>query len=496
VNDKPLVLVVDDDDAMAATIVEALRAGGLPAAAAQSAHSALQSLEKQEAAVLVADVFLKGLNGQELVKQTAARSPATQVVLIGRDVPTYTVVAAMKEGAFDFIEKPLEPDHLLLVVRKALEHHRLQHENQALRRVYDLHTQRQDGFVAASPAMSSVLETIELVAPSELTVLVTGESGVGKELVANRIHARSRRGDRPFIAVNCGAIQETLLESELFGHVKGAFTGAIQDRQGLFEVADHGTLFLDEIGEMNLDLQVKLLRVLESSEFRRVGGTKLVHVDVRVVAATNKRLTDEVAAGRFREDLFYRLNVIHIEVPPLRERQEDIPAIVAAFLDAHHRKGLPRRAIAPEALAALQTYPWPGNVRELRNVIERSLILARGDVISVGDLPPTVAARAGASTAGALDPAGGPPLVVPDYDVRVPLGEVERRHILRVLAAHDGNKVRTARALGINVKTLYNKIKIYEEEGLLDAEVPAPTANDMVATRRIPRRAKKDEAPT
>jgi DNA-binding NtrC family response regulator len=332
------------------------------------------------------------------------------------------------------------------------------------------------------------------VAPRDVTVLITGESGVGKELVANRLHARSPRRDRPFVAINCGAIQETLLESELFGHVKGAFTGATQDRQGLFEVADGGTLFLDEIGEMNLDLQVKLLRVLETSEFRRVGGTKLVRVDVRVVAATNKRLQEEVAANRFREDLFYRLNVIHIEVPPLRGRVEDIPAIVEALLDAHHRKGLPRRTVSPEALQALCGYAWPGNVRELRNIIERSLILSRGDEIDASDLPPSIVrggpavgdVSPGPSTPGA--PARRPP---PEPDITTPLAEVERRHILRVLNHHSGNKVRTARALGINVKTLYNKLKAYEAEGVA---VPARTAEprDLQETRRIRRR---DEAP-
>jgi len=286
-------------------------------------------------------------------------------------------------------------------------------------------------------------------------VLITGESGVGKELVANRMHSLSRRHDQPFVALNCGAIQETLLESELFGHQKGAFTGATNDHQGLFEIASGGTLFLDEIGEMNLDLQVKLLRVLETSEFRRVGGTKLVKVDVRVVAATNKRLIEEVQSGRFREDLFYRLNVIHIEVPPLRERADDIPALVQAFLEAHHRKGLPLRTVVPEALAALTAYPWPGNVRELRNIIERSLILCRGDDITPDDLPSALV-RGGAQN-DALGRRGEP-----TYDLAVPLAEVERRHILRVLGANGGNKVRTARILGINVKTLYNKLKAYE----------------------------------
>ncbi|MCO5167919.1 MAG: sigma-54 dependent transcriptional regulator [Planctomycetes bacterium] len=453
-NEKPPVLVVEDDEALREFLVRALKVDGYAVQAAPDAASALGIAEGQEPAVLVAEVFLKGMNGVELVKQLRQRQVSTQVVLIARDIPTYTVVAAMKQGAFDFVEKPIDPDYFLLVVRRAVEHWRLTHENQALRRLSGLAAQDRDGMVAESPSMQEVCKTIELVAPSDLTVLVTGESGVGKELVANRLHGLSRRRGKPFVAVNCGAIQETLLESELFGHVKGAFTGAHQDHQGLFEVADGGTLFLDEIGEMNLDLQVKLLRVLETSEFRRVGGTKLVKVDVRVVAATNKRLAEQVQAGRFREDLFYRLNVIHIEVPPLRERADDIPALVRAFLEVHHRKGLPRREVSPEALAALTAYPWPGNVRELRNIIERSLILCRGETILPDDLPAALVRGAQAEPSSRRGE--------PTYDLATPLAEVERRHILRVLGANGGNKVRTARVLGINVKTLYNKLKAYE----------------------------------
>jgi DNA-binding NtrC family response regulator len=453
-SEKPPVLVVEDDEALRDYLVRALKVDGYAVQAAPDASSALGIAEGQEPAVLVAEVFLKGNNGVELVKQLRDRQVSTQVVLIGRDIPTYTVVAAMKQGAFDFVEKPIDPDYFLLVVRRAVEHWRLTHENQALRRLSGLAAQDRDGMVAESPSMRDVLKTIELVAPSDLTVLITGESGVGKELVANRLHALSNRHGKPFVALNCGAIQETLLESELFGHVKGAFTGATQDHQGLFEVADGGTIFLDEIGEMNLDLQVKLLRVLETSEFRRVGGTKLTKVDVRVVAATNKRLAEEVQNGRFREDLFYRLNVIHIEVPPLRERADDIPALVQAFVEAHHRKGLPRRTVSPEALAALTSYPFPGNVRELRNIIERSLILCRGETILPDDLPPALV-RGGT-------PEASPRRGEPTYDLAMPLGEVERRHILRVLGANGGNKVRTARILGINVKTLYNKLKGYE----------------------------------
>jgi len=453
--ERPPVLVVDDDPELRAFLIRALAVEGYPAEEAAGGAAAAERLSGQEFAVVVADVFLKGLNGIELLKRVRASYPSTEVVLMGREVPTYTVVAAMRQGAADFMEKPVDVDYLLLVVQRAVERVRLAHENLALRRVVGLKTEG-DGMVAESPAMAHVIRNVELVAPTDLTVLIEGESGVGKELVAGRLHRLSQRHGKPFVAVNCGAIQESLLESELFGHRKGAFTGATQEHKGLFEVADGGTLFLDEIGEMSLDLQVKLLRVLERSEFRPVGASKVVRVDVRVVAATNKTLADEAAAGNFREDLYYRLNVIHIEVPPLRERADDVPALVDAFLASHRRKGLPRRTISPGAVAALKAYRWPGNVRELRNVIERCLILSRGEEIDVADLPPVVSGGAAARPVAT----GGD-----GYDAALPLAEVERQHILRALELHDGNKVQTAKGLGINVKTLYNKLKSYAQDG-------------------------------
>ncbi|MEZ6186962.1 MAG: sigma-54 dependent transcriptional regulator [Planctomycetota bacterium] len=447
---QPPVLVVLDDAPSRDFLQQALRVHGFAADGAASAEEALEKLESLRTAVLVADLFLKGVNGLELLRQVRERFPRTQVVLMGKDAPTYTVVTAMKQGAVDFVERPVDVDYFLTVIDKAMDLHLLTQENETLRR---LNARRPGNMVAESPAMKEVLETLNLVAPTDLTVLIEGQSGVGKELVANRLHELSQRAQGAFVALNCGAIQESLLESELFGHVKGAFTGAHQDHSGLFAAADGGTLFLDEIGEMNLDLQVKLLRVLERSEFRPVGGSKLVKVDVRVVAATNKRLADEVQAGRFREDLYYRLNVIHIEVAPLRERPADVPALVEAFLATHLHKGLPQRSMSAGALQALQAYAWPGNVRELRNVIERCMILSRGPVIGLDDLPSSVR---GAQAAGAPAPASEA------VDVTTPLAEVERRHILRVLDSQEGNKLRTAKVLGINVKTLYNKLKSYE----------------------------------
>jgi DNA-binding NtrC family response regulator len=449
--DKPPVLVVEGEDELRELLLGALRADGYTALGARDGDTALEVAGREAIAVLVADLFLKGLNGLELLKKIKEKAPNVEVVITGRDAPVHSVVKVMKAGAFDYVPKPIDREYFLLVIGKAVGQQRLATENQALKRISDLKSQRPPELTATSPAMREVLKTIDLVAPTDLTVLIEGESGVGKELVANAIHQKSFRRERPFIAINCGVLQESLLESELFGHEKGAFTGAHADHQGLFEIADGGTLFLDEIGEMGQDLQVKLLRVLERSEFRRVGGHKLIHVDVRVVAATNKRLSEEVKEGRFREDLFYRLNVVHIEVPALRERKEEIPDLVRGFLRGHTRKGLPEKRISDEAIEALKSYRWPGNVRELKNLIERSVILARGDVITPRDLPPTL-----------FEPDAAPPV---SDEGDVPLADVERRHILKVLRRQAGNKVRAAKILGINVKTLYNKIKSYEAEG-------------------------------
>jgi DNA-binding NtrC family response regulator len=452
--DKPLVLVVDDDPEVRDFLARALKVDGYPVEACGSGGEALERLTLLDAAVVVANVFLTGLNGIELLKQTQKRFPGTTLVLVGREVPTITVVNAIKLGAADVVEQPVDVEYFLLAVGRAVERGELARENRRLRRVMGLLDAGAGEMVAVSGPMLAVLEQVDLVAATDIRVLIEGESGVGKELVAQRIHHRSPRREKAFVAVNCGAIQETLLESELFGHKKGAFTGATSDHRGLFEVAHEGTLFLDEIGEMNLELQVKLLRVLERSEFRPVGATKIVRVDVRVVAATNKTLADEVASGRFREDLFYRLNVIHLKVPPLRERPRDIPALVEAFLTTR-RRGLPLKRISPEAIAALCGYAFPGNVRELRNVIERCQILSPGEEIQEGDLPPNVLAAAGQRPRGS--PSAG-------YDLDLPLAEVERRYIEAVLAANKGNKLRTARVLGINVKTLYNKLKAYAKK--------------------------------
>jgi two-component system NtrC family response regulator len=356
-------------------------------------------------------------------------------------------VEAMKAGAFHYISKPFNRDELKLTIKKALQLKELERENVTLREELKERT-RLDAIIAVSPPMAQVLELVIRVAPTETTVLILGESGTGKELIARAIHGSSPRAHGPFVAVNCAAIPETLLESELFGHVKGAFTGAIRDRVGKFEAAEGGTVFLDEIGEMRPDLQVKILRVLEERMLERVGDNKLIRVDVRVLAATNKDLSKAIQAGEFREDLYYRLNVVPLQIPPLRERSEDIRPLAQHFLK---RLGAsPRLTIAPEAFRALESYDWPGNVRELENALERAMIFHRGDVISLADLPETIRAPK-AKEAAAL------PVSLPEAGLS--LEEVEKELILRALQKHDWNQSRAARYLGITRHTLLYRIE-------------------------------------
>jgi DNA-binding NtrC family response regulator len=468
------VLLVDPEEGTRRLLSEALAAEGYAVHAVKTADEALARMGAERCDLLISEVFLPGLSGIELLKRARENAPDLPAILIARDAPVRTVVAGMRAGALDCLERPIDLERFRLAAALALKSARLERENAALRRQTE-ETLGHADMVAGSDATREVQRLCDVVAPTDLTVLIQGESGVGKELVAQRIHRRSPRAAMPFIALNCGAIQPALLESELFGHEKGAFTGALQEREGLFELADRGTLFLDEIGEMSLDLQVKLLRVLESSEFRRVGGQRLLKVDARILAATNKRLAEEVAKGAFREDLFYRLNVIAIEVPPLRKRADEIPALVAAFVERARRRGMRRKVFLPDAIAALQGYAWPGNVRELENIVERTLILARGDEIGAADLPDLVRSADAGVLAGREAPAavagprgeGGAGV---DENTEYTLAELERRHIIRVLKRNKGNKVRSARKLGINVKTLYNKIKAYQidEAALLE----------------------------
>jgi DNA-binding NtrC family response regulator len=442
--DAPTVLVVDDEPSNLASIEKIFQRDGLRVLTADGAKSALEIARTHRVQVVLTDLMMPGVSGIELLRALKQLSPDTEVVMMTAYGTVETAVQAMREGAYDFVEKPLKRMTIIKSVRKAAERQSLVAENRSLRNEIKLLTRRE--IVGSSPALRRVLEIATQAAPSSATVLVLGESGTGKELVARFIHDHSSRARAPFVAVNCSAIPETILEAELFGHERGAFTGAFARREGRFARAAGGTLFLDEIGELAPQVQVKLLRVLQEGEYEPVGGDTM-RADVRIVAATNKDLRAEVAAGRFREDLFYRLNVIAVTAPPLRARREDIPLLVDHFLGVYCAKNNRTRLDAPrDALQLLIDYPWPGNVRELENVIERAVVLCRGDKLTVDDLPDCV--RQGSDT----EPSSL------TFSVGTPLDEVERRLIRETLRHARGDKSVAAQLLGISTRTIYRKL--------------------------------------
>jgi two-component system nitrogen regulation response regulator NtrX len=450
---KPRILVVDDEPGVRDALRQVLDYEGHEVRVAASGGEALTIYPEFRPHLVFLDVKMGGLDGLETLARLRALDERAQVVMISGHGTVATAVQATQRGAFDFLEKPLDTDRLLVTVRNALGRSELLEENERLREAVDA----QYAIVGQSPALRHVLATIEKVGPTPARVLITGENGTGKELVARAIHERStRRG--PFIEVNCAAIPSELIESELFGHMKGSFTGAVQDRAGKFEQADGGTLFLDEIGDMSLAAQAKVLRVLETGIVTRIGGSKPIAVDVRVLAATNKRLDQEIAEARFREDLYYRLNVVPILVPPLRERAEDIPLLVEYFtqrLGGH--AGVPGRRFSPDAVSALQQRPWPGNVRELRNAVERLLILAQGKEVTASDVGRLLTAVFRAATT--------PPAGVAS-DARAGSfeefkSEAERNFLLAKLREYHWNVAETARALDMPRSNLYKKIERY-----------------------------------
>jgi two-component system response regulator PilR (NtrC family) len=384
------ILIVDDETSMQEFLQILLQRDGHDASACGSASEALVALESDDWDLVISDVRMPGMSGLELLDQVRELAPETTVILITAHGTTESAVEAMKHGAYDYLTKPCSVDEIRLVVGKALEKRDLAHENQRLR----LQLRDQSAIptiVGKTARMQEIFGLVRQVAPTRANILITGESGTGKELIARAIHNLSDRRDAPFVAVNCGAIPENLLESELFGHVKGSFTGASANKPGLFEVANGGTIFLDEIGDMDLLLQVKVLRAIQQRAFQRVGGTSEIRVDVRIVASTNRRLEQEVREGRFREDLFYRLNVIEIGLPPLRERVEDLPQLLHHFMEKFSQElGKDVREVEPEVLPALEAYGFPGNVRELENIIERAITLARTSRITLECLPATV----------------------------------------------------------------------------------------------------------
>lgn len=438
------VLIVDDEDSLRELIAGRLRRRGYRVDAVATGAEALEALARQEFDLAVLDLRLPDVDGMDCLRRAKELQPALEVVMLTGHGTIESAIEAMKLGAYDYLTKPCNLSELEVILGKALERRLLTAENRGLREAIR-RQQEQIAIVGASPAMERLMQLTQRVAMADSPVLIEGESGSGKELIARAVHAGSPRAEGPMIDVNCGALPGTLLESELFGHARGAFTGAVQAKSGLVEMADRGTLFLDEVGELPLDVQAKLLRFLETGEFRRVGETRLRRVDVRIVAATNRLLADEVAQGRFREDLYYRLNVVRLQVPPLRERPEDIPMLVEHLLS---RLGSDKE-LSPEALEALMSYPFPGNVRELYNIVQRGAILSPDHWIALEDLGLSTHAAAGGAGPDASPPAAA----------ILPLQEVERRHILAALKATGWHRAQAASLLGISVRNLYRKIE-------------------------------------
>ena len=448
--DATTILVADDEAGMRESLVRVLRREGFSVLAVEDGTAALEALRREHVDLLIADLRMPGLDGLELLRAAKLIAPAMEVVLLSGHGTVEEAVDAMKEGAYDFLTKPFDRAPLIRVVRQALERRALVLENRSLQRRLDALAEAGE-VIGESPAIRGVLALVRQVAPTSATVLIQGESGTGKELVARALHDLSRRRGKPFVRVNCAALPENLLESELFGYEKGAFTGAVGRKEGRFQLADGGTLLLDEVGDLSLLTQAKLLRVLQEGEFEPLGATRTVKVDVRVVAATNQDLSQLVKEKRFREDLYYRLQVITMTVPPLRERREDIALLAQYFLRRfaakNHRE---LDGFTEAALARLIDHPWPGNVRELEHAIERAVILGRGPLVDVGDLPEAVSQTEPSARVIAI-PLG------------MPLEEVEQRLIEETLRQTKGNKELAAKLLGIASRTIYRKLKERED---------------------------------
>ncbi len=450
------ILVIDDEPSNREALTLLLSGAGYQVQSAESGEEALAILKLTPFEVVITDLFLPGVSGIDILKKIKVDSPYTNVILVTGQASAETAVEAMKEGAFDYITKPFNFEELKVQVSKALEKSRLVAENlylrQQLRGKYKF-----DKMIGNSLAMQQVFSRMEKIVQTDSTILILGESGTGKELVAKAIHYNGSRKDKPFVAINCGAIPADLLESELFGHMRGSFTGATADKPGKFELADNGTIFLDEIGTMPMHLQMKLLRVLQEHEVERIGSGKKVNLNVRVISATNANLEDQVKKGAFREDLYYRLNVIPILLPPLRERREDIPLLARHFLQKSCKEmKRPLMTISAPAMLALEAYDWPGNVREMENVIERTVALTDGETIEKGDLP--------AAIGGGTDEEPHMGLVCPripeeGVDMVKVIEELERCMIRQAMETGNGVKARAAKLLGINRTTLVEKIK-------------------------------------
>ncbi|HCM27979.1 MAG TPA: transcriptional regulator [Treponema sp.] len=443
------LLIVDDEKNIREGLGTALELDGYEIALAADGDAGWKRFQRGDVDLVITDLRMPGISGEELLKRISSETPGVPVIVLTGHGTVETAVEAMRNGAYDFLTKPVNLDRLSLLVKRALSNRELALQNRRL--MEDLERKKEfDNIVGTSAAMRKVFDTVRRVAPTKASVLITGESGVGKELIADALHELSPRKGKPLVKVHCAALASTLLESELFGHEKGAFTGAAGRRRGRFELAHEGTLFLDEIGEIDQNVQIKILRVLQDKKFERVGGEDTLEVDVRIIAATNRELKAEIEKGNFREDLFYRLNVVNIHVPPLRERKDDIPLLAASFLKEFAREnGKKIEGLEARARAALYAYDWPGNIRELRNCLESAVVMSKGAVVALDDLPPSVR------------PTGE------QGWMRIPVGttlaEAEKVVIRETLSANKGNKSRAAEVLDIGRKTLHRKLAEYGE---------------------------------
>ncbi len=448
---QPLILIAEDEDLLRTILTQLLEGAGYRVAAVANAEAALERFAAEDVAVTLTDIRMAGMDGLTLLDRIKDVDREALLIVMTAYSSVDSAVAALRKGAYDYVTKPFVNEDLLQSVKNALRQRELFTENRALRRELGQRYSFNE-IIGTSEALQSVFRLVEKVAATNTNILIQGPSGTGKELIARAIHHHSPRNEKPFVAINCGALPETLLESELFGHTKGAFTGAVASKPGLFRSAEGGTVFLDEIGEITPALQVRLLRALQEHEVTPVGSSAPVRFEARIIAATNRDLEKEVAENRFREDLFYRLNVIEIYLPPLKERREDIPLLVRHFIKRTAREqSAPEKPLAPAAMSALINYAWPGNVRELQNAVERAFTLS-GETIDVDSLPPRVRASAGDAL----------PMRDPD-GLRPTLAEIELRYIREVMAAANQDKTRAANILGIDLSTLYRKLRRYDE---------------------------------
>ena len=444
------ILIIDDEKNIREGLGTALELEGYDVKLAENGEVGLKLIEKGDVDLVITDLRMPGISGEEVIAKVAGESPGIPVIVLTGHGSIDSAVTAMRNGSYDFLTKPLNLDRLILIVKRALAGRELEIRHSTLKEELDAKTSF-ESIIGKSAEMLRIFEVVRKAANSKASVLITGESGTGKELIANALHNLSNRRDKPFVKVHCAALSESLLESELFGHEKGAFTGAVARKRGRFELANTGSIFLDEIGEIDQNVQIKILRVLQDRRFERVGGEETLEVDVRIIAATNRDLLQEIAEHRFREDLFYRLNVVHIQVPPLRERKDDIPLLVASFLEEFAKENNKKiTGIDARARSALYKYNWPGNIRQLRNCIESAVVMCSGSEITLEDLPPSVS---GASDTDMIS-----------IPVGITLAEAEKILIQQNLAVNKGNKSKTADILGIGRKTLHRKIDEYNLE--------------------------------